>query len=222
MSPGVEIRPAEKPRHPSLHQQPCQMPAHRSGRLLISLGFKLLAKRHRGFGQRRTRDVHTHKRFCGLGQHRPVSDSKKGHAQIFKLAAVHDRVRREARNRVVALAAGEFLKEMSGVFVPGRQLDGGQQFLRREVSLINTLEEIAGGNAPFASRTADDNGRIQRHHAGRQFGCRVRMGEAAADCTTIADRGMRDLGDGFRQQRCMRRYFWRPLQVDMTRQRADF
>ncbi len=80
-----------------------------------------------------------------------------------------------------------------------RQFDGYQQFLRRQVGLINPLEEVRGRNPPFAGLPAHDNGRIQRDHAGRQLRGRIGMGEAAANGATVADRGMRDMGNRFGQ-----------------------
>ena len=47
------------------------------------------------------------------------------------------------------------------------------------------------------------------------------MREAAAERAAIADRGMRDMGDGFGQQRRMRGDFRRFQQIDMAGQRAD-
>ena len=42
-------------------------------------------------------------------------------------------------------------------------------------------------------RPADHDGRAQRQHAGRQFGSRIGMREAAADGAAVADRGMGDM-----------------------------
>ena len=47
------------------------------------------------------------------------------------------------------------------------------------------------------------------------------MRKAAADGSPVADRGMRDMGDGFRQQRRVRGNFGRSLEIDMARQRTD-
>ena len=132
-----------------------------------------------------------------------------------------DRLRRQADDGVVAMPPREFMEEMRGILSRHRQFDGDQQFLRRQRGLVNSGEEILRRDPPLAGLAADDDGRVQRHHAGRQFRGGVGVREAAADGAAVADRRMRDMGDRFRQQRRMRGDFGRSLQIDMARQRAD-
>ena len=139
----------------------------------------------------------------------------------MKTSLFHDRLRREAGDGVVAVPPGEFVEEMRGILPGHRQFDADQQFLRRQVRLINPLEEFLGSNPPFAGLATHDNGRIQRDHAGRQFGSGIGMREAAADGAAVADRGVRDMGDRFGQQRRVRGYFRRSQEIDMTGQRTD-
>ena len=47
------------------------------------------------------------------------------------------------------------------------------------------------------------------------------MRKAAADGAPVADRGMRDMGNRFRQQRRVRGDFRRSQQIDMACQRTD-
>src|SRR5438270_490817 len=84
---------------------------------------------------------------------------KVGEGAIFD-----DRVRRETSDRVIALTAREFVEEMGGIFPRHRQLDGDQQFVRRQRGLIDTPEEILGRNSPLACLAACDNDRAERGH----------------------------------------------------------
>ena len=68
-------------------------------------------------------------------------------------------------------------------------------------------EELAGRDSAFAALTVDDNDRFQRDHTSRQFGSGVGVGQAAADRALVADRGMRDMANGLRQQRRVRGNF---------------
>ena len=155
------------------------------------------------------------------GQYRPVAHRKEGQAKIAEAAGLHDCLRRQADDGVVAVPPGEFVEEMYRILRRHRQLDGDQQFLRRQRRLIDSGEKIRGGNPPFAGLAAHDDGRVQRHHAGRQFGRRVGVGEAAAERAPVADRRMRDMGDGLAQQGRVRSDFRRAGKFDMARQRAD-
>ena len=47
------------------------------------------------------------------------------------------------------------------------------------------------------------------------------MRQAATDGSPVADRGMRDMGNSFRQQRRVRGDFRRSLKIDMTGQRTN-
>ncbi len=67
------------------------------------------------------------------------------------------------------------------------------------VLLARCASALLGRNAPFTVLATDDHGRFQRQHAGRQLGSGVGMGKAAAEGAPVADRGMRDMGDRFRQ-----------------------
>jgi len=48
------------------------------------------------------------------------------------------------------------------------------------------------------------------------------MSEAPAEGPPVADRGMRDMSNGLRQQWCVRGNFGRFLKLDMACQRANF
>ena len=53
----------------------------------------------------------------GLGQYRPIADGKEGHAKVGEDVAFHDRLRRQARDGVVAVPPREFVEEMRGVLL---------------------------------------------------------------------------------------------------------
>ena len=168
---------------------------------------------------RRDRDADE---FCrGLGQNRPIANSEECQAKIGEAIPFDNRLRRQADNGVIAVPPREFAEKMHGVFSRDRQFDGNQQFFRRQRRLINSGEEILRRDPPFSGLAANDDGRIQRHHAGRQLRCRIGMREAPAQRTPVADRGMRDMGNRLGEQRRMRGNFGRPRKIDMTRQRAN-
>ena len=110
---------------------------------------------------------------------------------------------------------------MGGIFPRHRQLDGDQQFVRRQRGLIDTPEEILGRNSPLACLAACDNDRAEREHAGWQFRCRIGVSQAAANRSPIADRGMCDMCNRRRQQGRMRGDFRRFQQVGVACQRTD-
>ena len=86
----------------------------------------------------------------GPGQYRPIADGKETEPKIGEHALLHDRLRRQAGDGVVAMPPGKFMEEMRGIFPRHRQFDGDQQFLRRQRSLIDPGEEFAGRNPPLA------------------------------------------------------------------------
>ena len=66
----------------------------------------------------------------GLGQYRPIADGKEDQPKVGEHIAVHDRLRREADDGVVAMSPGEFAEEVRGILSRDRQFDRNQQFLR--------------------------------------------------------------------------------------------
>ena len=131
-SPRREIGTAEQRGHAARQQHLGQMPAHRSRCLLIFLRIEFFAQRRGRFGQHRRRDGDADQSCRGPGQYRPIADGKEGQPKIGEAALLHDRLRRQTDDGVVAVPPGEFMEEMRGVFSGNRQFDRDQQFLCRQ------------------------------------------------------------------------------------------
>ena len=119
------------------------MPAHGGRRLLILQGIEFFTQRGRRLGQHRRRDGDIDQ-FAGRpGQQRPIADGKEAKAEIGELPIPDDRLRCQADDRVVAMSAGELMKEMRRIIRRHRQFNGDQQFLRRKRRLVDAGEELA-------------------------------------------------------------------------------
>ncbi len=93
------------------------MPAHGSGRLLILLRVELFVERRRCLSQYRRRDADVDQFGGRLGQYRPVADGKECRAKVSEQTALHNRLRRQARNGIITVPPGKFVKEMRGTFL---------------------------------------------------------------------------------------------------------
>ena len=95
------------------------------------------------------------------------------------------------------------------------------QFAGLQVGFEQALEEILGLHLALAGQAAEHQGRAERHRAGRQFGRRIGVGEAAAERAAVADRDMADMRRGLAQQRKMLADQIGREQFAVPRQRAE-
>ena len=90
------------------------------------MGIKLFAQRYRRIGQYLRRDSNVNQLAGSPREQRPIANSKEAEAEIGEPAASYDRLRRQTDNGIVAMAAGELMKEVRGICPYQRQLDGEQ------------------------------------------------------------------------------------------------
>ncbi len=82
-------------------------------------------------------------------------------------------------------------------------------------------EELRRRDRPLAVRPACDEVRIEREQDGGKVGCRVAVGDGAADGAAVTDLGVADLCGGIRKQRAVLDEHRATCELGVSRERAD-
>src|SRR5580700_5298757 len=96
-----------------------------------------------------------------------AANTKERGAKIGELLIVDYGLGGQTYNGVVAVAPGEFAEVMRGVWWRQWHFDRDQQLICGKRRLIDSDEEILGGNPALAGRSTNHNCRVKRDHAGR-------------------------------------------------------
>src|SRR5512138_730264 len=121
---------------------------------MIVEGIELLIQRRTGLGKHFRCDSDIYQLPGSAGQHGTIADSKEAEAKIGEPSLPDIGLRRKADDRVVAMPAGELMKEMRRASCSCWQLDGDQQFLWRKRSLVDPSEKLDRRNPPLTTRPA--------------------------------------------------------------------
>ena len=103
----------------------------------------------------------------------------------------------KADDGVVAMAT----RELGEHRALGRgEFGAGQQLVWPQIRLEQGFEKIPGANASFALAASQNDRRIERERDGGIFRRRIGEREAAAERAAVADRRVRDMGNGLREK----------------------
>src|SRR6185437_11496776 len=122
---------------------------------------------------------------------------------------------RDTRQREVAKAARDFFERPAGVRCQNRNVDLKDNFFRIEAIRESRYEEVFGRDVPATMRPLHlDRCRVE-HRKHRQFRGRVRVRQASADRTLVADGEMRHVPHGGSHDRQLRRDQFRKFKIGM-------
>lgn len=151
-----------------------------------------------------------------LAEDRPRADAEPGETHPGGTGE-----KREPDQRIIALPSREFAKHHARARRGEGDLDRGEHLVGRQRGREQAVEECARRNAARLAGALQHHLGLQREHAGRQFGGRIGMSEAAADRAAIADGGVADLGCRGAEQRQLRSDLGGREQVNVAGQCAN-
>ncbi len=162
------------------------------------------------------------KRGTGLLRHdRAVGPGKEDEAEVPEFPAIDGSPGGEADQGVVAPASRQLGKGSTLGRTDNWYVDRSQYLAGFEGGLKHARKEISGLDGAVSASAGHIDDCIGSNGASGEFGGRIGMAEAAANCASVADRRMADVRNRQLQQRRMLRHKCGSAEISVAGQCAD-